>query len=165
MTHLPIEYHMTDDEFLRMRSKAVTPEEKDRLMKHIAECDLCAKRLAELFEEGPLLETSPLFYENVLKEIEQTSEEGPGVFLPKGKREEYTPKALKSYPFQVALAACMTLILMSSGMFGSYVDAPPRGEKFLNPSIESWDRLNQFSHEMKEMPKRWMDIMEGEIKL
>jgi len=164
---------MTDDELLRLRARAVTPEEMDRFLEHIAGCDQCAQRMAQMFEQGPLLEVTPLFCESVRREIEETSEERLLTVLPEGgalsskerrpaAKQEHTPRAFRSYPFKVVLAACVTLVLMSAGMFGTYVEGPPQREGFLNQSIKPWER---FSREFKDAPQWWTDIMEGERTL
>lgn len=173
MNHLQIESHMTEEQLLRMCKRAATPEEMDRFLEHIADCDRCANRMAEILEEGPMLEVTPMFYESVLREIEQTSEERQVVTLPRtvtktaaeqavAVKQEHTPRAFRSYPFKVVLAACVTLVLMNVGAFGAYMGRPAQRNDFLDKSTMPLERI---SRQWMDTSQRWNDIMEGELSI
>lgn len=175
MNHRMIEQHVTDEQLLRMRGGAATPEETDRWLEHIADCDLCAQRMAELFEEIPQLEVTPLFCESVWQEIEDTSEQNNGrIVVPRTgalrtgaagdrsaavagerrpvARQERTPRAMRSYPFKVVLAACVTLILMNAGMFGSGGIGSQKQGVLADKMLESKEKISQ---EFKDTSQRW----------
>ena len=188
MNHRMIEQHVTDEQLLRMRGGAATPEEADRWLDHIADCDLCARRMAELFEEIPQLEVTPLFCESVWREIEETSEQSnerivvsrtivsrtdaadsrsaavAGERRP-AARQERTPRAMRSYPFKVVLAACVTLILMNAGMFGSNGIGSQTQRGLADKMLESKEKSSQ---ELKDTSQRWsgfadiFDLTEGD---
>ena len=113
MNELKIQSHLTDEELLQLSSGAGTEEEMDRWLEHTAQCDLCAQRMAQLFEKGPLMEVTPLFEDEVRHRIETTAERRMRV----ERTPESTPGIFRSYPFKVALAACATLVMMNLGAF------------------------------------------------
>ncbi len=160
--------HLSREELSRLKAGGGAPEEMDRWLEHIGMCDQCALQLADMYEEEALLQVTPLFAESVRREIAATEEvavrrlpvpamsalrsEAAGGLPAKTahraaavKKKETTPKVFQYYPFKVGMAACMTILLLNAGVFGSHMDRlrsagrwEERGEEVQKTEILEW---------------------------
>lgn len=68
-----------------------------------------------------------------------------GAGVAAAKKKETTPRVFRCYPFKVGMAACMTILLLNAGVFGSHMDRlrsagrwEERGEETRQTEILAW---------------------------
>ena len=120
------------------REKALTQRElAERLevSEHLAYCDLCVERYTALLAEETLLEAPELMRQGVLAAVRKRA-----------------VKVFVNRYFHMAVAASLTLVLWSTGVFSTIRDiplAPPRAEPEKD-TVSISQRLENFTDEVND---------------
>ncbi len=116
-------------------------EELERLevSEHLSYCDLCVERYTALLSDDMLMEAPELLKQSVLTQL----------------RKKLAKVFVDRY-FHMGVAACLTLVLWSTGVFatfGELVLSPPRLEEALpaeKPRVSISQRLEDFTDSIED---------------
>ena len=109
--------------------------ERLEVTEHLSYCDLCVERYTALLADDTLLEAPELLKQSVLTKLRQRM-----------------ARAFVNRYFHMGVAACLTLVLWSTGVFSTIRDiplAPPRAEPEKD-TVSISQRLENFTDEVND---------------
>ena len=155
--------HISDKEWQDYLTQRLSAQEKTQLEAHLYQCDQCLTQylmhLDASAESMPVPEEEPKLVDTVMERL------GTVFPAPELERMEEQHHRSRQTFFHYALAAAVTLILLSTGVFehlvttlGEATNQRPVG------GITSMDHSTSWSTEMMEQVGTWFDQINEELK-
>ena len=119
--------HISYSSLKKLKNNSLTDDELIKVSEHIADCEKCSEYLAESFNEDELVDAPYGFQEEVKQEID---------------KKLITRAQFFFYSMRVAVAACLSLVILFSSTFKFMQDTTAVIENISAPNFRVVNSIN-----------------------